>query len=201
MPVKYPLLSLSRLRMEVDGDGVTTLVAGAGCPLSCRWCINREVLQKAPTWLTPEELIEKTKIDDLYFRATGGGLTFGGGEALLHAAFYAALRPLCPDWKLNAETSLQAPRDAVEQAAEVLDAFIVDIKTHDSTIYRAYTGGELAPAWENLRLLLELAGPDRVKVRVPLIPEFNTAEDQKKTAEAVRELGARQIELFPYQIR
>ena len=201
MPVKYPLLSLSRLRMEVDGDGVTTLVAGAGCPLSCRWCINREILHKEPTWVTPEELIEKTRIDDLYFRATGGGLTFGGGEALLHTAFYAALRPLCPDWKLNAETSLQVPRAAVEQAAETLDSFIVDIKTGDAAIYRAYTGGELAPAWENLRLLLALVGPDRVKVRVPLIPEYNTAAQQKKTAEAVRALGAIHIETFTYTVR
>ena len=41
----YPLLGLSRLRMGTDGTGVTTLIAGAGCPLRCRWCINRELLR------------------------------------------------------------------------------------------------------------------------------------------------------------
>ena len=28
----YPFLTMARLRMEIDGEGVTTLVAGAGCP-------------------------------------------------------------------------------------------------------------------------------------------------------------------------
>ena len=201
MPVKYPLLSLSRLRMEVDGDGVTTLVAGAGCPLSCRWCINRKVLRQTPTWVTPEELYERTRIDDLYFRATGGGLSFGGGESLLHTAFYSAFRGLCPDWRLLAETSLNVPRKAVEEAADTLDAFLVDIKTHIPAIYRAYTGGELSPAWENLKWLLANFDPDRVTVRVPQIPEYSTEAEQKKTAEAVKDLGAIHIDTFSYVIR
>ena len=31
----YPLLSIARHRMGTDGTGITTLVAGAGCPLHC----------------------------------------------------------------------------------------------------------------------------------------------------------------------
>ena len=77
----YPLLGLSRHRMELDGEGVTTLVAGAGCPLSCAYCINKSVLCQAPTLVSAAELYEKTKIDDLYFQATGGGLCFGGERA------------------------------------------------------------------------------------------------------------------------
>ena len=62
----YPLLSLSRLRMDTDGEGVTTLIAGAGCPLSCRWCINKRLLREAkPTPVTAAELVEKLRIDDL----------------------------------------------------------------------------------------------------------------------------------------
>ena len=89
---RYPLLGLSRHRMELDGEGVTTRVAGAGCLLSCAYCINKSVLCQAPTLVSAAELYEKTKIDDLYFQATGGGLCFGGGESLLHLDFYEALR-------------------------------------------------------------------------------------------------------------
>lgn len=201
MQIKYPLLSLSRLRMETDGDGVTTLVAGAGCPLACQYCINREVLQRQPEWVTPEELYARTKIDDLYFRATGGGLCFGGGEALLHTAFYKAFRPLCPDWQLCAETSLAVPRAAVELAAETLDTFIVDIKSDDPEIYHSYTGGELSFAWENLCWLLTNIDPDKITVRVPLIPGYNTPAIQKKTVQAVKELGAVHVDAFSYIVR
>ena len=41
--VTVPLLALNRHRMATDGEGVTTLVAGAGCPLHCKWCINKKV--------------------------------------------------------------------------------------------------------------------------------------------------------------
>lgn len=30
--------------------------------------------------LNPQELYEEVRIDNLYFLATGGGITFGGGE-------------------------------------------------------------------------------------------------------------------------
>lgn len=198
MPAEYPLLAISRLRMETDGDGVTTLVAGSGCPLSCRYCINREPLTRAPKWVTPEQLFDRVKIDDLYFQATGGGLTFGGGEALLHADYYAAFQPLCPHWQLCAETSLHVPHALLETAAAVLDAFIVDVKTLDPEIYRRYTACEIGPVPENLAWLLSHFDPDKVKIRVPLIPDFNTPEGQAKTVETVRSLGATNVETFSY---
>lgn len=84
----YPLIAICRHRIGIDGDGVTTLVGGAGCPLSCRWCLNKNELKNAvPEWVTAEELLSRVKQDDLYFRATGGGITFGGGEPLLYPSF------------------------------------------------------------------------------------------------------------------
>ncbi len=131
---RYPLLGLNRHRMEIDGEGVTTLVAGAGCPLSCAYCINKSILRQAPNYVTPRELYEKVRVDDLYFRATGGGLCFGGGEALLHLDFYGALRPLCPDWRFTAESCLNLPSALVARAVGIFDAFIVDVKTLDQEL-------------------------------------------------------------------
>lgn len=196
---KYPLLGLSRHRMEIDGTGVTTLVAGAGCPLSCAYCINKSVLRQAPTWVSPAELYEKTRIDDLYFRATNGGLCFGGGESLLHLDFYEALRPLCAGWRFTAETSLRVPPDAVERAAALFDAFIVDVKTLDPAIYERYTGRPPASLRENLQYLAQSVGPARVHVRVPLIPGYHTAADQDKTEAALREMGFGNLERFDYK--
>ena len=93
--LRYPLVGFDRLRMETDGEGVTTLVAGGGCPLSCHYCINKKLLAKAPAeHVTVSELYKRVSIDDLYFRATGGGVTFGGGESLLHASFIKEFRGL-----------------------------------------------------------------------------------------------------------
>ena len=200
---KFPLLSIARLRMETDGAGVTTLVAGGGCPLSCRYCINKRLLAEAPAeYVTAVELYDRVKVDDLYFRATGGGVTFGGGESLLHAFFIRQFRDICPaEWHICAETSLSVPRENILCACGTVDEFIVDCKDMDPCIYQRYTGGDGRLMEENLKFLLDLCGPDRVRVRVPLIPGFNTSENQSKSVQILKEMGAARIELFDYVIR
>ena len=98
MSVMLPVFSIARHRLVTDGQGVTTLVGAYGCPLQCRYCINPHAwrpstLEKCMR-LTPEQLYDKVKIDNLYFLSTGGGVTFGGGESLLHAATSLLLSPL-----------------------------------------------------------------------------------------------------------
>lgn len=189
--------------MGTDGVGVTTLIAGAGCPLRCRWCINRRLLREAPVEnVIASELVDRVIIDDLYFRASGGGVTFGGGESLLHAAFIKHFRELCPaQWRICVETSLAVPKQLVIHAVDAVDTFIVDCKDMNPEIYHRYTGGNFALMENNLRLLLETVGADRVLVRVPRIPEYNTAEDQAKSAARLRSMGITGLDLFDYIIR
>ena len=196
----YPLLGLARHRIGIDGNGVTTLIAGGGCPLKCRWCINKDILRKKPaSMVTAEDLFERVRIDDLYFRATGGGVTFGGGESLLHAAFIKRFRDLCPpDWTVRAETSLAVSEEAVRTAAYAVDEFIVDCKDLDPVRYRNYTGGDVSLMMDNLRLLLDLAGRQRIAVRVPVIPVYNTVSDRNRNAGILRDMGFDRLDLFEY---
>ena len=198
---RYPLLALARHRMELDGEGVTTLVAGAGCPLSCRWCINQTLLRRAPEYVTPQELYERVKIDDLYFRATDGGLCFGGGESLLHLPFYEALRPLCPDWRFTAETCLNLPPQTVARSAALFDAFIIDVKTLDPAIYARYTGREQGRLLENLKYLVGSVDPARLHVRVPHIPDYTEPCNENAAESLLRTMGYRDIERFSYVVR
>ena len=77
------IFAIIRHRIPTDGDGVTTLVGLKGCPLACKYCLNPQCGTAKSERLTADELYEKVRIDDLYFIATGGGITFGGGEPLL----------------------------------------------------------------------------------------------------------------------
>ena len=196
----FPLLAISRLRMGIDGKGVTSLVAGAGCPLRCKWCINKKILQnRQPEYVTPETLFERLRIDNLYFQATGGGVCFGGGESLLHTPFIGAFRALTGGaWKITAETSLNVPEENVREALDCVDELIVDIKTADPAIYRSYTGGENGRALQNLTLLVPYA--DRTVIRVPLIPSFNDGADREKTVALMKSMGFETFDLFEYRV-
>ncbi|MBR4873273.1 MAG: radical SAM protein [Clostridia bacterium] len=197
-----PIIGISRHRMASDGAGVTTLVGFHGCPLRCRYCLNPHSFAEDSKrlLLSPEELYERVKVDQLYFLATGGGVTFGGGEPLLYPAFLKEFRRLCgPHWRLYAETSLSVPWESVEMAAEVVDEFIVDCKDTDGDIYRRYTGQSNEGMLENLARLVALVGAERVTVRLPLIPAYNNEEDREKSAARLASLGVRRFDRFTYK--
>ncbi len=187
--------------MGIDGKGVTTLVIGAGCPLRCRYCLNAFTWQADSrfTSVTARELADLVRIDDLYFQSTGGGITFGGGEPLLHAAFMREFHALIGDrWRITAETSLNVPEQDLLIAMECVDEFIVDIKDMDPEIYRRYTGADNASVVEGLSLLIRTAGPERVLVRVPHIPEVNTPDDVARSIAQLRALGVQRFDEFVY---
>lgn len=197
-----PVIAVSRLRMKVDGPGVTTLVCFHGCPLRCHWCLNP--FSFAPetrrTQMTAQQLYEQVRLDELYFLATGGGVTFGGGEPLLYPHFLRDFRKECGgEWHLCAETSLSVPWENVALAADCIDYFYVDCKDTDPAIYRRYTGQDNALMLENLEKLLALVGPERLTVRVPLIPDFNTPEDQQRSRMKLEAMGIQNFDLFTYR--
>ena len=196
------LIGLSRHRIGLDGAGVTTLVAFHGCPLRCKYCLNPKALRSDGVWkrFTPEELYNHVKQDDLYFRATDGGVTFGGGEPLISCKEILHFHKICRDnghkWKINIETSLNVPQIFVEVLEGVVDHWIVDIKDMNPDIYRAYTGEDNAQVITNLRHLL--GSQAKITARVPLIPTFNTESDIENSIAILQQIGVENIDRLTY---
>ena len=202
----FPLAFCDRLRMATDGAGVTALVGAFGCPLQCKLCINPQTWHERkdgkPPFerVTPAELVDRVKIDSLYYLATGGGVTFGGGEPLLHTDFITAFREVChPDWRIYAESCLNIPEENVRAAARVVDHFFIDIKDMNPAIYKAYTGQDNTLVKSNLALLLSLVGAERITVRVPHIPGFNTDSDVEASAAELKAMGVTLFDIFTYK--
>ncbi|MGN0432626.1 MAG: radical SAM protein [Lachnospiraceae bacterium] len=201
-----PVFSIERHRLTTDGKGVTTLVGGYGCPLACKYCLNPhawnpDVLKKCTTY-TPQALYDKVKVDNLYFLATGGGITFGGGESLLHAEFIRSFREICGlEWNLTVETSLNVPKGNLLKVLDVVNDFIVDIKDLNPDVYETYTGMPIDRMLINLELLAEKKSPGHIHVRVPRISAYNTEDHILSSVEKLKQMGLTDIEVFSYIIR
>ena len=197
------IFAVSRHRLTTDGEGVTTLVTFNGCPLRCKYCLNKTSWDAAKgRFYTPEELYEIVKIDQLYFLATKGGVTFGGGEPLLQVDFIREFRALCgPQWSIVVETSLNVPEESVMMVDEVVDGYIVDIKDMNVDIYQTYTGKDNALTLKNLEWLLQRREARNVVVRVPHIPNFNTDADVQQSIATLKSMGVTEIDEFNYIIR
>lgn len=208
--IKAPVFAIDRLRMGTDGHGVTTLVCFMECPLNCTYCLNDQChddifesdgvtpCQKV-MMLTPRNLYDRVKIDNIYFQATDGGICFGGGEPIQYADFIIAFKKICGEsWKITIETALHGcTYRTIEQLAPVIDEWIVDVKDMDNDIYYQYTGHPPLIK-QNLAYLQKLDLADKVTVKVPLIPGYNTEYDIKRSIGELRLAGFKHIETIRY---
>ncbi len=210
MKNEAPLIGISRHRIATDGVGVTTLVTFHGCPLRCRYCLNPQCLRPSGLWktVTLEDLLEEVRIDDLYFQATGGGITFGGGEPLLRSGFIRAFCELvCSSlseggdggaWNITLETSLHVPRKHLEEVLPYVNEYFVDVKDMNPDIYRRYTCRSNRQTLHNLQWLAEQGLQEHVIIRLPRIPDYNNGWDVRRSRKTLEQMGYTRFDCFTY---
>ncbi|MBR4581177.1 MAG: radical SAM protein [Lachnospiraceae bacterium] len=200
---KIKLLAIERLRMTTDGDGVTTLICGMGCPLRCRFCIN------PASWdgsfggkeLTKEELYESVKMDSLYYITTGGGLMFGGGEPLLQSEFLKDFMGTYQSsgWNFYLESSLNVPRKNLDDVIPYINEYVIDTKDMDEERYVRYTGGDYKRFFDNLMYLKEQVGEEKIVLRIPTIPFLHeSGKEAEENAEKLKKLGFTRFDFLTY---
>lgn len=197
-----PLIGISRHRLTTDGEGVTTLVAFHGCPLRCKYCLNPQSLHSEGIWKHYDcmQLYEEVRLDELYFLATHGGITFGGGEPCLQSDFIYEFRQLCgQEWQLSVESSLNVPQENIEKLLPVIDYYIIDIKDINNDIYQQYTGKENEEVLNNLHYLIEHGKNEQIIVRTPIIPVYNSESDVDNSIRLLKEMGITQFDRFTYK--
>ena len=124
----------------VDGPGIRTVVFFNGCKLRCKFCHNPEMLKKQEDNTSIDELYNKILRSKPYFK-DNGGVTFSGGEPLLHIDF---LIPLCKKLK---EDNIHIALDTAgvglgdyEELLKYIDLVILDIKDYREDYYKDMTG-------------------------------------------------------------
>lgn len=200
-----PLLAIRRHRLALDGRGVVTLVAFMGCPLKCKYCLNESCHDVSNTSrrITPQQLLDEVKVDNIYFLATDGGVTFGGGEPLLQSKFIEQFCKLADSrWTISLETSLNVPREHLERVLPYVDKYIIDVKDMNTDVYERYTQHPQTDMIANLKWLMDnVDDADRVEVRLPHIPEFNTQDDVNNSRSMLEKLGIKNFDEFDYVVR
>ncbi len=198
-----------------DGNGIRTVVFFAGCPLSCQWCSNPEGIysnrisyyeKKTGSrkilihHYTSEEILKLLEKQKIFYRYSGGGVTFSGGEAMQQQDLLRELVYSLYDQavSLAIETSGYFEFDGVKDILEKMDLIFVDIKHMNRDKHEFYTGVSNERILKNIARLNELKVP--VVVRIPVIDGVNSdIENIRATAQFVKaSLEAPKIELLPY---
>lgn len=197
-----PLIGISRLRPGTDGKGLRTLILVSGCPLRCKYCLNPKSWDGSiePKRFTKKQLYNQIKRDNLYFHATGGGITFGGGEPGLYTSFIREFaKEYCIDWNVAMETSAHISFYDMKSLVDVIDHFYIDIKSGNCFIYQRYTTQKQSVVFDNINYLSKVC-PEKVTIRVPLIPDFNDKDECLETIRQMKEKGF-SVDSFVYSVK
>jgi len=150
--------------------------------------------------VTIDEVMAEVRRDAVFFRRSGGGVTFSGGEPLAQPGFLLECLRRCRRWGYHTavETCGQAGWEDLREAALFTDLFLYDLKQLDSARHRTLTGQGNELILGNLERLLGLGVA--VTVRVPVVPGAN---DDRESLSALagfvaRHRGIRSVELLPY---
>lgn len=194
--------SITRLRIRSDGQGVRSLIFLQGCPLNCFWCCNPETrFGDDFQTLTAKALYQCLENDIPYYRFSGGGITFSGGEPLAQARFLRAfIEAYCKEIPVDVETSLFVSEAQLRPLIPLIHEWNVDFKILDEEKHRQYTGVSNRPILQNLRLLAKEVPAERILITIPLIPGHNDSDEDLLAMTAfLKELGLSRIELHPYR--
>lgn len=148
--------------------------------------------------LTSQQLIDRLADKFWMLNASGGGVTFSGGEPLSQSEFLLECLALLKGRTHRAiQTSGFAPGEIFSRALENTDYVLFDLKLMDSAAHRHYTGVDNQPILKNYRSLAASGLP--FITRIPLIPGVNdTTENLTETARFLSSVSVHKVELLPY---
>lgn len=186
-----------------DGDGLRTVVFLMGCPLRCLWCSTPESWQPGyGKVMDTAEVMKEIAKDEIFYFHSGGGVTLSGGEPLCQPSFAARLLEECKKQGLHTaiETGMSADYECIEALLPWLDLIYADLKHINPDMHKKYTGMTNEGILRNIKSVAGSGFGGKLRIRIPMIPGINTAEENiKKTAEFCGTLaGLDYAELLPY---
>lgn len=148
-----------------------------------------------------DELMEVMLRDRHFYSASGGGVTFSGGEPTLWMNYLSSALQALKNEKIYTAIQTCGLFDYNDFSRFILpftDLIMFDIKFIDAEMHKKYTGRENPAILENFRKLTkEAAG--RILPRVPLVPEITAIKSNLlEIASFLADLGYSRCELLPY---
>jgi pyruvate formate lyase activating enzyme len=163
-------------------------------------CLSNALRSSGRLWSTTE-LMRKIEANHIFYRNSGGGITFSGGEPLLQPELVREVTRLAVERGISVgmETCGFFDWDEAKDIFPELDFVYFDLKTLDDAQHREYTGQSLHPILSNLKRLAETIEQNKIILSLPIIPGVNDQPGHiRKVAELAHSLRLSRLRLLPY---
>lgn len=186
--------------LSLTPDGIrmnNTCTLCGKCADSC----PPKAIEMSGTEYTTDYLVNEIEKETIFIDQSEGGVTFCGGEPLMHPDTLFELLQRCGEIGIHraVDTTLFAKPEIVAKVMEETDLFLVDLKHMDSEKHRFYCGVPNTLILSNLRMITG-AGKEMI-IRIPLIEGVNADEENiNRSAEFLSSLSwdNKVVHLLPY---
>ena len=169
----------------------TCLQDAEECPSGAWENIGRDV--------TLESLEREVLKDEVFFRASGGGVTLSGGEVLMQAEFATRFLQRLKQWGIRTaiETAGDTSPRRLLPLARACDEVLFDLKIMDCAQARQVLSMNQTRVLDNFRLLV--AEGIKVIPRLPLIPGYTlSTENVAQILAFLAPLPVEEVHLLPF---
>jgi pyruvate formate lyase activating enzyme len=186
----------------VNGPGVRFTLFLTGCPLRCQYCQNPDMWTlRQSRRVTVGRMVDEIAKYARFVQTAHGGLTVSGGEPMLQIRFLETLLRRCKS-ELGLHTAVDTSGFLGDRASDdfldLVDLFLLDIKSGDPQTYHLVTSADLEPTLRFARRLSDRG--DKTWIRYVLVPGLTDAPDNVDTVAAFTSTlaGVDRVEVLPF---
>ncbi len=170
------------------------------CGLCAEVCPTKAI-EMSGKLILAKEILEIAENERPFYEESGGGVTFSGGEPLMHCEFLLPILKELGKRKIHRtiDTTGFASPSVLKKIAKHTDLFLYDLKLIDSEKHLKFTGQRNEVIISNLKWLSEI--DHEIIIRIPLIKGVNSnSECIEKMAKLISSLSGKpkQVNLLPY---
>ncbi|MBY6209492.1 MULTISPECIES: pyruvate formate-lyase-activating protein [Halomonas] len=187
----------------VDGPGIRFLVFLQGCVMRCQYCHNRDSWDlKGGREVCVEEVMAEARTYLPFMRASGGGITCSGGEALLQPAFvrdlFVAAKAEGMHTCLDTNGYACHYDDVLDALLDATDLVLLDIKHIEEGAHRVLTGISSRRPFAFARHLAAIGKP--TWIRQVIVPGHTDSDEMMhRLGQFIQTLdNIERVELLPY---
>jgi len=187
--------------ISLTSDGISTDTDRCKLCGKCADVCPTKAIEMSGKSMTVNEIMDIIEKERIFFDQSGGGVTFSGGEPLVHTKMLIELLDECGKRGIHraVDTAGNVNTETLLEVARRTDLFLYDLKMMDSALHKKWIGAGNEKILHNLKALSK--ANSKIIIRIPLIGgENDTVENIELTAKFIAELEGdkKEVHLLPY---
>lgn len=164
--------------LTLTPEGIVTDTAACNlCGLCVEACPSKAIEMSGKLYGV-EDLMRIIERERVHIEHSNGGVTFSGGEPLMHSEFLIEMLKACGEKGLHraVDTCGFASTETLLEVAKHTDLFLFDLKLMDPIQHKKWTGVDNRLILKNLKILAEIGA--NINIRIPFIKNVNTGIEE-----------------------